>query len=80
MRKGGRLLAYVWDSPSVARRNVDFRGHRISPLSEVIRYASGDTKVVLVAVYLVVKGRHEVVDLRNAECDSAAYVELNAAT
>ncbi len=26
----------------------------------------------------VVEGGHEVVDLRNAECDSAAYVELNA--
>ncbi len=56
-------------SPSVGR--PIFLVHE-SPLSEVIRHARADPKVVLVAVHLVVKGRHEVVGLRNAKCDGAA--------
>ncbi len=49
-----------------------------SPFSEVIGCTRADSKVVLMAVNLIIEGSHEVVDLRDAECDSAAYVELDA--
>ena len=50
----------------------------MSPFSEVISCARADANVVLVVIDLVFEGSYEIVDLRNAERDAAAYVELNA--
>ncbi len=76
LAKRGGLLVYVWDGPSAGRQNIGFHDHGISPFSEVVGCTRADAKVVLVVVGLVVKGSHEVVDLRDTESDSTAYVEL----